>query len=88
MFRNARADFGCSTDSALPCPLTTIIAFVISLFVIGGIVFKMGFANPVGLMLVGLGVLTFFMWVGWFYWVIWLLMVIALILGSIGRSVG
>lgn len=87
LFRNARTDFGCSTDSSLPCPLTTIIAFVIALLVIGGIVFKLGFASPVGIMLIGLGVLTFFMWVGWFYWMIWLLMVIALVIGGIGKTV-
>lgn len=76
LFINARRSFGCSIDTAIPCPLTNITAVVIMILVLGGIVFKFNFSNPKGLLVIGLGILGVFTYLGWFWWIPLVLMII------------
>lgn len=76
LFINARRSFGCSIDTDIPCPLTNITAVVIMILVLGGIVFKFNFSNPKGLLVIGLGILGVFTYLGWFWWIPLVLMII------------
>jgi hypothetical protein len=76
LFINARRSFGCSIDTAIPCPLTNITAVIIMILVLGGIVFKFNFSNPKGLLVIGLGILGVFTYLGWFWWIPLVLMII------------
>lgn len=76
LFVRTRLDFGCTTDTSLPCPLTTILSVVIMIILVGALVFNFGFVNPKGLVVAGLGILAIFTYLGWFWWVAFILMVI------------
>ncbi len=77
LFVKARTDFGCSTDTMLPCPLTSIVSIVIMILLLGSMVFTFNFVNPKGLLVAGVGILAVFTYLGWFWWVALVLIVIA-----------
>ena len=77
LFVKARTDFGCTTDTMWPCPLTSIVSIIIMILLIGSMVFTFNFVNPKGLLVAGLGILAVFTYLGWFWWVALVLIVIA-----------
>ena len=77
LFVKARTDFGCTTDTMWPCPLTSIVSIIIMILLIGSMVFTFNFVNPKGLLVAGLGILAVFTYVGWFWWVALVLIIIA-----------
>jgi len=77
LFVKARIDFGCTTDTMWPCPLTSIVSIIIMILLIGSMVFTFNFVNPKGLLVAGLGILAVFTYLGWFWWVALVLIIIA-----------
>ncbi len=77
LFVKARTDFGCTTDTMWPCPLTSIVSIIIMILLIGSMVFTFNFVNPKGLLVAGLGILAVFTYLGWFWWVALVLIIIA-----------
>jgi len=86
LFLNSRIDFGCPTDPNVPCGLTMIVSIVLTVLVVGGIIFKFGFVNGPGIIIIALGVLGLLTWVGWFFFPLYvLLMIVGIIV--IGKGV-
>ena len=64
-----------------------IISIVITIFIVGAIIFKMGVINPAGIAIIVLIILGFLTYVGWMYWAAYILVMLVLIFGTLKTGV-
>jgi len=87
LFINAKADFGCEPTWESFCPLTIIISILIAIMAVGGLMFKFGMNNPMGMSVIAGGILVFATAVGWFHIVGLIVIGLLLIAGQAGKEV-
>ena len=87
LFINAKADFGCDATWESFCPLTIIISILVAIFAVGGLMFKFGFQNPMGMSIIAGGILVFATAVGWFHVAGLIIIALLVIAGQAGKEV-